>query len=348
MDSVSVKVHQITVVYMSNNDSVWVDGEEVNVTVENRKRISIEGGCKFVIHRPEQFVIRLVVNPLGFVVRIRRHSFYTRYIAVARIKLGTDYCCSSPPMGGICGGCMDCSSFSHNLPCAMDLATTTQTTPLTITTTATNGTTETSLSTTSTMASTTMHIAEEGGIFDPNKIIPGGSIVESEGIDTTLVAGIGPGNTVCNNDASMITENVQIFNSQYVSIEFFVKTCHDPKCYGTILSYTSEKTFAIKNYYGKVVITYGDMKYEPDLSLEDNKWSQIALVYDGNSYLDIYVFDSNGAYTRDLIELEGTNPFSGKGRLALGKWQPPPDGSEDQPISEGFEGCIDELRIWER
>jgi hypothetical protein len=36
----------------------------------------------------------------------------------------------------------------------------------------------------------------------------------------------------------MITENVQIFNNYYISIEFFVKTCHTEKCLGTILSYT--------------------------------------------------------------------------------------------------------------
>jgi hypothetical protein len=52
-------------------------------------------------------------------------------------------------------------------------------------------------------------------------------------------------------------------------------------------------------------------------------------------------------YLYVLVELDGTNPFTGKGRIALGKWQPPPDGSGDQPFNEGFEGCIDELRIWD-
>jgi hypothetical protein len=53
-----------------------------------------------------------------------------------------------------------------------------------------------------------------------------------------------------------------------------------------------------------------------------------------NNYLDVYVFDSTGSYTRELVELDGTNPFTGKGRIALGKWQPPPDGSGDQPFNE--------------
>jgi hypothetical protein len=79
------------------------------------------------------------------------------------------------------------------------------------------------------------------------------------------------------------------------------------------------------------VITYGDLIKELDLMLENEKWSQVATVYDGNNYLDVYVFDSTGSYTRELVELDGTNPFTGKGRLALGKWQPPPDGSGDQP-----------------
>jgi hypothetical protein len=53
--------------------------------------------------------------------------------------------------------------------------------------------------------------------FDISLIPNGESTVETEGIDTTLVGGFGPGNAVCNDDASMITENVQIFNKVVVA-----------------------------------------------------------------------------------------------------------------------------------
>lgn len=350
-------MHDTTIVYMSHNDSIWINGEEISVTLQSKKVLMIEG-CKFKIQRPQERVTKYVNNNLGLVVRVRRHMYYTKYIAVVRVKIGKDYCCSSPPIGGICGGCKDCDGAAFSMPCGMDATTTTMTTksvttPTTTTTDHITMTTETSTNgttTTSTLQTTTTGL--NGGWVTPDfdiSLIPTGeSTVETEGIDTTLVGGIGPGNTVCNDDASMITEKVQIFNSYYVSIEFFVKTCHAEKCLGTILSYTNEKTFAIKNYYGKIVITYGDLIKELDLMLENEKWSQVATVYDGNNYLDVYVFDTTGSYTRELVELDGTNPFSGKGRLALGKWQPPPDGSGDQPLNEGFEGCIDELRIWEK
>ena len=353
MDAVSIKIHKTTVTYLSHNDTIWVDGKEVQVTLERRKRIEVEGGCKIQLHRPSERVTRYIMNELGFVVRIRRHVRFDKFIAVVRVKIGTDFCCSSPPIRGICGGCKDCSSYTPTMPCSMDLTTTSTTmAPTTIMTPTTtmNYLNDSSIDSTGlkTFATTTEASDTVTNIFNPNTLPPGSSILEESGVDETSVAGIGPGNAVCNDDASMITEQVQIFNSDYVSIEFFVKTCHEDRCLGTILSYTSVKTFAVKNMNGKLVITYGELTFNFGLILENDKWSQVGLIYDGGTYLYVYVFNNSGTYRRELVELDGTHPFSGKGRLALGKWQPPPGGSGDQPLNEGFEGCIDELRIWNR
>lgn len=354
MDAVSIKIHQTTITYLSHNDTIWVDGKEVVVTLEGRTRIDVNGGCKIKIARPYERVTRYVMNALGFIVRIRRHIYYDMFIANVRVAIGDDFCCSSPPIRGICGTCKDCTSYSFLMPCSMDATTTTNlpststTVPSTTSTDSNNFSNLTTVSTTITPVTTTKATDTVTDVFIQSTLPLGTSIIEESGVDDTAVAGLGPGNAVCNDDASMITELVQIFNNVYVSIEFFVKTCHEDKCTGTILSYTSTKTFAVKNINGKIGITYGDLSFQLALMLENEKWNQVALVYDGGTYLDVYVFDSTGTYRRDLVELDGTHPFSGKGRLALGKWQPPPDGSGDQPLNEGFEGCIDELRVWDR
>jgi hypothetical protein len=178
-------------------------------------------------------------------------------------------------------------------------------------------------------------------------VTEGDSILQIEGIDNMTISG-GPGNALCFEDSSIIAVRVPIFQGPFTTIEIFVKTCTSTICHGTIFSYSKQKTFSIR-HYGTILVTYGDEEFDTKLALEDEKWNQISLVYDGRGTkrLDVYVFTSVGHIQRASGTLKGPNPFTPRGDLALGRWQPSTDGSGRQRV-DNFKGCVDELRIWQR
>ena len=134
----------------------------------------------------------------------------------------------------------------------------------------------------------------------------------------------------------------------------YVKTCTDPGCQGVIFSYAVKKTFAIWNK-GTVVITYDTFTEDTGLTLENDKWNQIAIVWRKDlEELDVYVYHEGNilAGVQTLKAENGNalpipNPFRQSGKLSLGKWQPSP---KDKGVHENdnFKGCLEYLRIWQK
>ena len=171
--------------------------------------------------------------------------------------------------------------------------------------------------------------------------------------DTTSVDGLAAGRTVCFSRATLGLDMSPMYKkASSFSVELYVKTCTDSTCHGVILSYSVTKTFAVWNK-GTVVITYDDFTWDTGAVLEDNKWNQISIVWTKKgSKLEVYVFHSDGLISKYATPssdypLPGPNPFTPKGKLSLGRWQPARDDTGEHE-NDAFVGCIDELRIWKR
>ena len=135
-----------------------------------------------------------------------------------------------------------------------------------------------------------------------------------------------------------------------MTIELYVKTCTAAACHGVIWSYAVKKTFAVWNR-GTVVITYDDWTWDTGADLEDNTWNQISVVWTKKgSKLEVYVFHSDGNIAKYATPSDAVlqpNPFSAKGKMSLGRWQPSRDDTGKHE-HDAFVGCMDELRVWQR
>lgn len=319
IDSVSLKIQNTAYIYTSDNDMFYIN--DLETMVGNREtNFPLEGGgCSLSIIRPDDRTLKIDVLNLGLTLTMKRHLSLTRYLSTVSVGLKSSHCCSSPPTSGVCGGCTGCTGMENYVACGLS---DTVSPPIDV---------------------TADHMIPD----DVSQLV-------ANDIDLTTVNGLGPGNAACFENATMISERSDVFTADSndpVTIEFYIKTCLTYECLGTILSYTSVKTFTIRNYYGKIKITFGDFEHQTDLQLLDNEYAQVAIVFDGIDYLTVYVDDCNGNLVREFITLPqyGVHPFSGKGNLVLGKWLPSPDGSGIQPLDEKFQkSCIDVLRIWKR
>ncbi|XP_072025320.1 uncharacterized protein [Amphiura filiformis] len=154
------------------------------------------------------------------------------------------------------------------------------------------------------------------------------------------------GTAVVLHNSAAVVESPEGFTGPYTTIELLVKTC-GTQCGGTILSYSSTKTFYISNAFDTISLHFDNINITTDISLEVDVWSQISLVWDRESTtLDLYVFDSDGSPQRRSFILPD-DIFPDGGTLALGRWQPSADGSGFIPPPDNFRGEIDELRIWD-
>ena len=183
----------------------------------------------------------------------------------------------------------------------------------------------------------------------------GGNFEDSEFQGNTIVDGLAAGNTACFSGSTTMADLSPLFDRKTnMTFAIYVKTCLDTACQGVIFTYAVKFTFAIWNR-GTVVITYNDFIYDTRLSLEDDKWNQIAIVWRKlPNELDVYVYHSDGslAGVKTLKEGNGNalpvpNPFRANGQLSLARWQPAPKDVGGHG-NDSFRGCLDELRIWQK
>ncbi len=148
-------------------------------------------------------------------------------------------------------------------------------------------------------------------------------------------------------NSAAVVESPAGFSNDYTTLELLVKSCNTSECGGTILSYSSSKSFFVSTASGTISLHYDNTNLTTGIRLEDNAWTHLSLVWDReSSHLDLYVFNSTGYPQRRSYVLPG-DIFPAGGTLALGKWQPSGDGSGFVP-QDVFTGEIDELRIWDR
>lgn len=185
----------------------------------------------------------------------------------------------------------------------------------------------------------------------------GQSLAERTGVDEVFIHGTGPGLAVCFRDSSAITDRLPAATAlptpngdgrqapAFRSIEFLVRACTASSCSGPVLSYAQQQTFTLRVESGRLVVTLGSERHDSTtLVLEEERWNQVGVVAHEAGRLDVYVTDSQGVVSRDSLPLQAM-PFPAGGQLALGRWQPSTSGSGDQPL-RGFQGCVDELRLW--
>ena len=178
----------------------------------------------------------------------------------------------------------------------------------------------------------------------------GANFDNTDFVDSTNVDDITAGKTVCFSETSITADLTLLFDiALSMTFELYVKTRPSPLNHGVIFSYAGKKTFAVWNL-GTVVITYDTFIWDTGLTLEDNKWNQISLVWTKKLYaLEVYLFHSKDdiGVARPSEPLPKPNPFRPGGKLTLGRWQPS-SADSGTGILDHFVGCIDELRIWQK
>ena len=179
-----------------------------------------------------------------------------------------------------------------------------------------------------------------------DRLKKGESILETTNIDNTYISDIGSDSAVCFNDSSIIANLGDLIDGSHVTIEFFIKTCAQMSCYGTVFSYAWRQSLTLF-YERTLIVTSGNQQWNTSLFLEDNEWNQVALVYNKiSSALDVYVFNHVGTTQRFTVNLPNF-PFHSGGNLVLGRAQPVSNEVLYKPTFK-FIGCIDEFRIWKK
>ncbi|KAK3101710.1 hypothetical protein FSP39_005732 [Pinctada imbricata] len=332
LGSLAIQLHNTTIIAMRNPNITtrvnqgyfFINGVKTKV---NRKAspmtVDVPGGCPFTITRKNRYRWNITSDSLGVVITVRWGFSSERLFGYFYVD--DPFCCNGVTQYGLCGSCASsCGSTVSSPACGV------------------------AISSGSSGGTPTVSPPTDSGSIPDNT-----SIVMETGVSTTAVTGLGPANCLCFERSSIIGRQLPIFNqSDDVTIEFFVKTCTGSDCSGTILSYTETKTFTVKNMEGRIIITMGDQEYDTTLTLENEEWNQLSLVY-SYGYMDIYYFDHNGFSARAFIDFTQQFPdytlvFNSTGSLVIGRWQPPTDGLGPQPTNDNFKGCIDELRIWSR
>jgi hypothetical protein len=101
-------------------------------------------------------------------------------------------------------------------------------------------------------------------------------------------------NCLCFKNSSAVSRNLRLFQSKYTSIQFYVKTCVMPRCYGTILSYSAGDTFGIM-HQGTIRIAHGEDQIDTGLSLSQKTWNMVTIVIDPRKQaLYVYLYDGTG------------------------------------------------------
>lgn len=156
----------------------------------------------------------------------------------------------------------------------------------------------------------------------------------------------GGGYALLFNNTGVQTSELYSITSSDISIEFMMKLIGGS---GTVISYTTTKTFALTLSSGNVKLHYGETVLDTLVTIQTNKWVHITLVWSkASKILQFYLIDEGGIVSsRNFPISSEVNVFEPGGVLALGYWRPSPLGRGHGP-TQGFIGILDELRIWNK
>ena len=146
------------------------------------------------------------------------------------------------------------------------------------------------------------------------------------------------------NGTSIVTPPItNVFISNYITVQFFVKA-KDPRLYGgTIISYAFNETFAI-TVNGTIRIYFGAIVVDTKLKLETELWNHISFVYKRSTGLvQLYLVNAVGVIQTRVFYV-GVGIFPEGGTLSIALWQ---ITSVSFSVS-GFVGWVDELSFWNK
>ncbi len=141
---------------------------------------------------------------------------------------------------------------------------------------------------------------------------------------------------------------VHLFIEDVITFEIMVKmNCEPAICGGPILSYTSNEMLYISTY-STLRVVIGTLVYDTGLRVEEKHWNQVTMTF-WSLKLEITVCLtlSQGTLLCKSFKVF-TNPFSSGGTIAIGAWQPSPNGRLGLVPTTTFVGEIDEFRTWNR
>ena len=141
---------------------------------------------------------------------------------------------------------------------------------------------------------------------------------------------------------------ISLFIGQVFTFEVMVKIdCQPAICGGPIFSYTSNKLFYVSTHSTLKVII-GVHVYDSGLRVEAKRWNQVTLTFwSSRLEMTVCLTLSQGSLICKSFQVV-TNPFSAGGILAIGAWQPAPNGRLGVVPTTNFVGEIDEFRTWNR
>ena len=146
------------------------------------------------------------------------------------------------------------------------------------------------------------------------------------------------------NGTSIVTPPItNVFISNYITVQFFVKA-KDPRLNaGTIISYAFNETFAI-TVNGTIRIYFGAIVVDTKLTLETELWNHISFVYKRSTGLvQLYLVNAVGVIQTRVFYV-GVGIFPEGGTLSIALWQ---ITSVSFSVS-GFVGWVDELSFWNK
>lgn len=157
------------------------------------------------------------------------------------------------------------------------------------------------------------------------------------------------GNALFFNGTACISEPfVNIFETASdITIEFILRG-EDPTVQGgTLVSYLSERSFAITND-NSLKVHYADVIFDTGIVTETQEWGFVSFMYYHTTGLcTLYYINHAGGLNSSSFEIS-SHIFKTGGTLALGRWQPGRNASMERPPLTEFVGYLDELRIWAR
>ncbi len=312
------------------------------------QNITLQSGCLLTVARKSPSQIRIELLTWRLIVVIRKQGDALN----VKLKLRRRECCGEI-IGGLCGLCRDCPddwTVKRNDQCPLQdewHGTTIIETPMTVT--PGNQITE-------------YPLLPQDGIVDvlpddPQDVLDDkleGAIVPGEEYPADIpeggivhhLPGFRSGECVCFKQSGIIARKLEMFQERYTTMELYVRTCSDPICHGTILSYSLANTLAILHQDTLQIAFSDSIVLDTQQGLEHNHWQLLVIVLDNYKFLGyFYVFDHNGEPTRHIFNFPVG--LQTGGNLGLGRWQPPGNGAF-LALTDKFEGCIDDLKIWNR
>ena len=272
--------------------------------------VTLDNGCVLKLKKEVKTTYTLTVSDVGLHV-----NFTAQSGALLVATELTDASCCGKVLKGLCGSCRACSGKPPTTPrCPLMEA-------------------EFSYSDNSGVVNIDNSTTKEE--FD--KIVEGTIIRELRGA----------GRCICFTNSTAATNEIKLFSKRFTTIEFMVRTCAEPRCYGIVLSFSGTKTFALVHDDDMVRIVLGNKTVlNSNLALPNNTWTFISIelnreTQDGK----LYMFAKGsflGWKTFKYLDKVTTNTSIG-----MGHWQLSKNGTRHRKTKQ-FVGCIDQLRIWHK